>query len=246
VFQSQCSGGEQKFLHSPPSQTSQESSQTAPCPRAPSVGNFKAIVHANLIRSNPVAAEDIDILEKAFRPDIGSIKGKTARSKPGPVVKDCTEIPRELFTSHQNIILCVDGLKINSIPFLAAASHNILCRTCEFVSSQNCDVCRSAPHALCDATLLAGVDAPANSSQSCCNVLANGDDEQPGDEDDLDPECGEIELAELAADAPNEDTNAADDGADNEDATVNDGATNDADDANQQEAAEPGQPTLSG
>jgi hypothetical protein len=109
----------------------------------PSIKDFKAIIRMNCIKNNPITTEDIDLAEKIFGPDIGSLKGKTTRAKPKPVVDDFIEIPRELIAAQQDITLCIDGLKINGIPFLATISRNIMYRTCEWVKHQTVSVYRS-------------------------------------------------------------------------------------------------------
>ena len=59
----------------------------------PSLRDFKAIVRMNAISNCPITVEDINIAEKVYGPDIGSLKGKTTRIKPKPVVRDYIEIP---------------------------------------------------------------------------------------------------------------------------------------------------------
>jgi hypothetical protein len=54
----------------------------------PSVNDFKAILKMNAIRNLPITIEDIKLAEQIFGPDIGSLKGKTTRGKPSPVVSD--------------------------------------------------------------------------------------------------------------------------------------------------------------
>ena len=58
----------------------------------PSTNDFKAIIHLNMINNNPVTTDDIKIAEKSFGPDIGTLKGKTTRRKPLPVVNDYISI----------------------------------------------------------------------------------------------------------------------------------------------------------
>jgi hypothetical protein len=102
----------------------------------PSLNDFKAIITFNQIRNMPVTLDDIKIAEKIFGPDVGSLKGKTTRQKPAPVVSDYIEIPRELIENHHNVTLCIDGMKINGVPFLTTVSRNIMYRTAEWIPSQ--------------------------------------------------------------------------------------------------------------
>jgi hypothetical protein len=50
----------------------------------PTVENFKAILRQNIIKNCPVTIEDVVTAENIFGPDIGSLKGKSTRSKPIP------------------------------------------------------------------------------------------------------------------------------------------------------------------
>jgi len=80
----------------------------------------------NTIKNNPVTVDDINIAEKVYGPDIGSLKGKTTRRKPKPVVKDYVEIPRELKETHQDVELAIDTMFVSKIPFLTTISKNIM------------------------------------------------------------------------------------------------------------------------
>jgi hypothetical protein len=90
----------------------------------------------NLIANNPVTTEDIEIAEEIFGPDIGSLKGKTTRRKPAPVINDYIEIPPELTTKQQDVILCIDGMKVNGLSFLTTISKNICYQTAQFIASK--------------------------------------------------------------------------------------------------------------
>jgi hypothetical protein len=47
----------------------------------------------NMIKNNPVTTADVELAEKIFGPDIATLKGKTTRRKPVPVVEDYIDIP---------------------------------------------------------------------------------------------------------------------------------------------------------
>jgi hypothetical protein len=51
----------------------------------PSIENFKAILRQNIIKNCPVTIEDVNIAERIFGPDIGTLKGKSTREKTTPV-----------------------------------------------------------------------------------------------------------------------------------------------------------------
>jgi hypothetical protein len=88
----------------------------------PSLKDFKMIITWNTIKNVPITIDDINIVEKVFGPDIGSLTGKTTRQKPAPVVSDYVEIPKELVFNHQSVVLCMVGMKINGVPFLTTIS----------------------------------------------------------------------------------------------------------------------------
>jgi hypothetical protein len=110
----------------------------------PSINDFKAMLRMNSITNNPITTEDIKIAENIFGADIGSIKGKTTRRKPAPVVNDYVEIPNELIATQRNVTLCMDGMKVNGVAFLTTVSINLQYRTAQFVKHQTIAVYRGA------------------------------------------------------------------------------------------------------
>jgi hypothetical protein len=97
----------------------------------------------NTIKNNLVTTEDVYIAKKIFGPDISSLKGKTTRRKPVPVVDDYIEIPRELITAQHSITLCLDGMKVNGIAFLTTISNTILYCMAQYVEKQTQSVYRN-------------------------------------------------------------------------------------------------------
>ncbi len=87
---------------------------------------MKAIIQINAIKNNPVTTEDVDIAQKIFGPNIATLKGKTTRCTPVPIIEDRIKIPRELITTQYAITLCIDDMKVNDIGFLTTTPR-ILC-----------------------------------------------------------------------------------------------------------------------
>ena len=110
----------------------------------PTINDYKAIIRMNAIKNCPITMEDIDIAETVYGPDIGSIKGKTVRHKPAPVVKDFINIPKELITKHQDITLCIDIMFINEMPFLSTISRHLKYRTIQWLETRTAASYRSA------------------------------------------------------------------------------------------------------
>ena len=110
----------------------------------PSIRDFKAIIRMNAIQNCPVTSEDIEIAEQVFGKDIGSLKGKTVRSKPLPVIKDYVNIPKELMIRHENIELAMDMMFVNKIPFLTTISKHIMYRTAQPLPNKTVKAYRSA------------------------------------------------------------------------------------------------------
>jgi hypothetical protein len=109
----------------------------------PSINDFKSIILSNQIKNLPITIEDVNIAENIFGTDIGALKGKTTRQKPAPVVSDYIEIPQELINNHNNVTLCMDGIKINGIYFISTISRNIMYRTTECVPDKTMQSYRS-------------------------------------------------------------------------------------------------------
>ena len=99
----------------------------------PTTRNFKFILRQNLIRNCPVTVEDVNIAEKIYGPDVGSLKGKTTRQKPKPVTRDIISIPKALVKNHSNIELCMDTMFVNNIRFLTSIDKTIRFRSAVYM-----------------------------------------------------------------------------------------------------------------
>ena len=100
----------------------------------PSIQDYIRYVENNLIPNCPVSRRDIVAAEHIFGPDVGSLKGKTTRKHPIVVgLYDHTPIPSGIMEQYHNVILAVDVLYVNKLPFIATISQYICFRTVEFL-----------------------------------------------------------------------------------------------------------------
>jgi hypothetical protein len=98
----------------------------------------------NLIANKLVTTENIKIAEEIFGPDIGSLKGKTTREKPVLVINDYINILKELTVKQTDIILCINGMKVNGLSFLTTISKNICYQTAQFIASKSISLYKEA------------------------------------------------------------------------------------------------------
>eukprot|EP00957_Ditylum_brightwellii_P141840 10806800-Ditylum_brightwellii.AAC.1 len=64
---------------------------------------------------------------------MGALKGKTTRTKPIPVTSNLIELPDELVRINEDVILSIDGMKVNSLKNLTSISHEIYYRIAQYV-----------------------------------------------------------------------------------------------------------------
>ncbi len=83
-----------------------------------------------------MTAEDI------LGPNIGSLKGKTMRWKGEHVPTQRHDIPIEIIQKHREVLLCIDVMLMNKIPFLMTMCRDIKFGTPEMIyyKSRKCAV----------------------------------------------------------------------------------------------------------
>ena len=102
----------------------------------PTVANLKSLLRMNAVQNCPITTEDVDIAEKIFGPDVGTLKGKTTRKKSLAVRTDWVSIPPEIKELHRNLTLYLDILFVDKQPALTAIDSRIRYRSCYFTANQ--------------------------------------------------------------------------------------------------------------
>ena len=110
----------------------------------PSTDDMLAVIWMNLIRNNSITTEDVNLATKIFGQDISTIKGKTTRRKPLPVMDDSIDIPHELISVNEEAKLFMDGITVNSLKFLSTISENLYYRTAHYMPNTRTDKYRRA------------------------------------------------------------------------------------------------------
>ena len=110
----------------------------------PTVKNMKLLLRQRIIKNCPVTPEDIDLAEKIFGPDIGSLKGKTTRSRPKPVKNDLIEIPPEITENNRELVWCMDIMKVNGMPFMTGIDKGPRYRSAVHLLNETKEECYKA------------------------------------------------------------------------------------------------------
>jgi hypothetical protein len=102
----------------------------------PSEGDYTAMVRGNVICNCPIAPDDITNLRAIFRPNLASIRGKTAWRTPAPVVVDYVDIPRSIVQSSKIVTLAADVFFVDGRPFLITVSRCIKFIMAEYMQTR--------------------------------------------------------------------------------------------------------------
>jgi hypothetical protein len=82
------------------------------------LANKGRILNCDVTRQDIINAEDI------FGPDPGSLKGKTVRKVSNQVHSGgLVPIPATVMMHYRKVVLCIDVMKVNKMPFLVTISR---------------------------------------------------------------------------------------------------------------------------
>ena len=97
----------------------------------PSEKDYKTMVSNNLIPECPITSTDITNARAIFWPDLPSVRGKTVRTTPAPVVADYMAVPQSLVDANKAITLAADVFFVDGIAFLLTVARRIKFVTAE-------------------------------------------------------------------------------------------------------------------
>ena len=96
---------------------------------SPSIADLKTAIAMNAIANLPITTADVQLAEKIFGKDIGTLKGKHTRTKPQPVLDTTIELPPEIGSTCNSWELCIDIMFVNKIPYLTSIPKALCYRT---------------------------------------------------------------------------------------------------------------------
>jgi hypothetical protein len=88
----------------------------------PSVRAYTKIADSQLIANCPIGHTDIAVAERIFSPNLGALNGKTTKQATVPVAGRIDGVPPNILQRYQAVVLAVDIMFINKIPFLITTS----------------------------------------------------------------------------------------------------------------------------
>jgi hypothetical protein len=106
----------------------------------PSTRQYTEITDQSLLPNNPIERADIKAAEDIYGSIIGSLKGKTATHKSIPVDRRITGVPTAIRNKFQSVIVALDLMFINKIPFFLTISRGLHFGTVENILTRHMDV----------------------------------------------------------------------------------------------------------
>jgi hypothetical protein len=78
---------------------------------------------------------NVDNANQTFGPDLANLRGKTTKTKLEHVRVNYLEIPWDFVKMHKHLVLVVDVMFMNGLPFLVTSSRGISLVTIEYLPS---------------------------------------------------------------------------------------------------------------
>ena len=91
----------------------------------PSIRGFTKIADSQLIANLPIGWADIAAAERIFGPNLGALKGKTPKHRSVPIGGKTDGVPPPILKRFQMVVLALDLMFVNKIPFLITVSRGL-------------------------------------------------------------------------------------------------------------------------
>jgi hypothetical protein len=102
----------------------------------PGMREFQMITANNLLPNCPVRRADIIAAEDIFGSNIGALKGKTVHRSGKHVDGRVDDVPTEILKLYGNVVLSIDIMFINKVPFFITKSRNLHFATVESLTNR--------------------------------------------------------------------------------------------------------------
>jgi hypothetical protein len=93
------------------------------------------MVRANMILNCPIKDTAVINANHIFGPDLAGVRGRTVRETPAPVTTNYVQIPREILERHRLVVLAVDVMFVNGVPFLVRVARGLNFITAEYTKT---------------------------------------------------------------------------------------------------------------
>jgi hypothetical protein len=101
----------------------------------PTDRDFLGMVRANMILNCPISDKAVVNANRIFGPDLAGVRGRTVRKTPVPVTTDYVQIPRGILERHRLVVLAVDVMFVNRVPFLVRVARGLNFITVEYTKT---------------------------------------------------------------------------------------------------------------
>jgi hypothetical protein len=91
----------------------------------PGVRAYTKIADSQLIANLPIGWGDIAATERIFGPNLGALKGKTPKHRSVPVTGGIDGVPPSILERFQKVVLAIDIMFVNKLPFLITVSRGL-------------------------------------------------------------------------------------------------------------------------
>ena len=82
------------------------------------------IAKENLLQNSPITPRDVKLIKEVFGSSVPGIKGKSIRRRNNEVEGEMVRLPTSILKYYQNIVLSVNVMNLNKIPFLTTISKH--------------------------------------------------------------------------------------------------------------------------